>query len=133
MDERALADADAMVRSAEKMLAQQQADADRLNEALSALTIIGSNDDESVRVKINSTGGLADIKFTEAALRLGPDQLRREVMRGITTAQTHLAEQVHRTVSKIYGPGTATAKMFADQYEAKFGVPETDENEENRA
>ncbi|CAM3337727.1 YbaB/EbfC family nucleoid-associated protein [Stackebrandtia soli] len=116
--------AEAMLNDAERMLQRRQEEAERLNQALSEVTVVGANKDGSVKVKIDSTGGLADIKFTPDALKMTPEELRAEIMRGVSTARRHLGGKVNEAVSTVYGPDSATTAMFADQYTSRFGKPE---------
>jgi YbaB/EbfC DNA-binding family len=113
-------DADDMLRQFEARIDEQLAQADRLRSAMESLQVTKRVRDGSVAVTVDSSGGLAGLKLSAAALRLGPDELANEILACAKGAQAALADQMGRTVSGVLGAGSETADYVARAYADKF-------------
>lgn len=115
-------DADALMREAENRFLQQQRDSQRFTEAMRGLTVKASNRNQSVKVKVDANGCLSDLRLDATAMRLRPEQLRDEIMRGIRHAQQKLIEEVDALATSIWGPGTETGAAINSHYVSTFGL-----------
>lgn len=118
------ADFEAMVRRTEKLMENSQTEAEELRRAVESVTVIGSNKDSSVRVKINHLGNLEDIKFTDAAMRLGPDGLRTAINNGIAAAQRQLSDKIARAAEGVLGEDAEMSAWITGDYVRQYGQPE---------
>ncbi|ADD42361.1 YbaB/EbfC family nucleoid-associated protein [Stackebrandtia nassauensis] len=101
---------------------QQQENAQQMRRAMNELSITAGNRDGSVKVTVDSNGGLADLEISRAAMSLGPTGLRDEILEGTRTARRHLAERVKRIAADAFGDDSATVTKMRDTYAEAFGT-----------
>jgi hypothetical protein len=74
----------------------------------------------AIAVTVDSSGGLAGLRLSAAALKLAPDELAGEILACAKGAQAKLADQIGRTVSGVLGSDSETASYVAQAYADKF-------------
>ncbi|MEV4343532.1 YbaB/EbfC family nucleoid-associated protein [Actinoplanes sp. NPDC049596] len=121
---------DEMVDAFEASVNEHTRRALQVSAELEAAAATVRSDGGEVTVRVDSAGGLADLRFHPEADRLSRDELARLVLTTSRRAQARLAEQVGAIVSGVYGEGSATASFVADAYASRYAVP--DDGEEQR-
>lgn len=104
---------------------QQQENARLLRQAMDELSITAGNRDGSVKVSVDANGGLADLEISRAAMRLGHEGLREEILNGMRAARQHLPERVGRITADAFGEDSATALKMRETYADAFGTSDT--------
>lgn len=88
-----------------------------------------SNGGEAV-VTVDNSGGLADLKLSERAMRLSPQELASIILDTSRRAQAKMAKQMADLVSSVYGSGSETGEFITSAYTSKFPAPPSDEDEQ---
>ncbi|MBX6354901.1 MAG: hypothetical protein IRZ05_03480 [Micromonosporaceae bacterium] len=114
-------DADDMLRQFEARIDEQLAQADRLRSVMESVQASNEVRDGAIAVTVDSSGGLADLRLSAAALRLGPQELASEILACAKGAQAKLAQAIGQTVSGVLGPQSETADFVVQAYTDKFG------------
>lgn len=83
-----------------------------------------------VVVTVDHSGGLADLRLSERAMRLLPSALSEIILATSRRAQATLAQQVADVVASLYGAGSETAAFIGEAYSKQF--PELDDVGEER-
>lgn len=127
---------DAMLRDVERRLEWQMEQAEQLKSRVEATTVTVESPGGEAAVTVDSSGGFADLRLTDRALRLGPDELAGVILSTSRMAQAQLAERVGELVNGLYGEGSQTATFISDVYAEQFPSPpqgqETDERDRQR-
>ena len=117
-----------LLRSFELRAEEQAAQARRLSARIEQSTAAVESPGGEVTVTVDSTGGLADLRFGAAAERLALDRLAALVLETSCRAQAEIAKQVGDLVSDTYGLGSPTAAFVSGAYADRFGgEPEGEE------
>ncbi len=74
----------------------------------------GRADVEGVHVEVSSTGGVVQVRVTDAACSRGGDALAGFVLDAVHAAQRDLAEQVSRSAAETFGPDSQQARTVED-------------------
>lgn len=82
-----------------------------------------------VVVAVDHSGGLADLRLTEQAMRLTPNDLGEVILATSRRAQAKLARQVTDVVNSLYGAGSETADFIGKAYSEQFPEPENEAEE----
>jgi DNA-binding protein YbaB len=123
-------DPDDMIRSFEARVGEQTQRALQVSAELEAVAATVQSDGGEVTVRVNSAGGLADLRFHSKSDGLPRDELARLVLATSRRAQARLAEQVSQIVSGMYGGSSDTAAFITDAYASRY--PAVDDGEEQR-
>lgn len=86
--------------------------------------------DGEVKVTVDHSGGLADLRLTERAMRLSANELSEIILTTSRRAQAQLAKDVAELVSGLCGAESETASFVGGTYAAQF--PEPDDQDEER-
>lgn len=118
----------------EAMLAQIDAQADaslaKLDQAerfaneSAALVVDGESEGRHAVVSVNGTGHPVAVHFSDDFHRLSAGELGSAVMSALGQAQRRLSYRVEELGNDIYGPGSPTARMYADAYREQYGYEE---------
>ncbi|WP_211277719.1 YbaB/EbfC family nucleoid-associated protein [Couchioplanes caeruleus] len=73
-----------------------------------------------VRVTVDSTGGLAGLRFHASARNLPQDRLAELVLSTSRRAQAELAKSMDKVVAELYGAGSDTARFVTSAYADRF-------------
>lgn len=103
---------------------RQQENAHQMRRAMNELSVTAGNRDGSVKVSVDANGGLADLEISRAAMKLGHEGLRDEILRGMRTARHHLSERVGRITADAFGKDSATTLKMRETYAEAFGTPD---------
>lgn len=117
-----------MIRSLEARVEEQKQRALQVSAELEAAAVTLRSPGGEVTVRVDSTGGLADLRFHPESDALSRDELARLVLATSRRAQSGLAERVSAIVSGTYGGGSDTAAFITDAYASRY--PAVDEDEE---
>ena len=101
-----------------------------LSERLQQAKACAGSHDDAIRVTVDHSGGLAELRLTEQAMRLSATELSEAIMATNRHAQARLAKDVSALVSSLYGAGSQTASFIAGTYAQQF--PEPDDHDEER-
>jgi hypothetical protein len=110
-----------LLRSFELRAEEQAAQARRLSARIEQSAATVESPGGEVTVTVDSTGGLAGLRFGAAAERLALDRLAALVLETSRRAQAEIAKQVGDLVSDAYGLGSPTAAFVSDAYANRFG------------
>ncbi|MGH8880285.1 MAG: YbaB/EbfC family nucleoid-associated protein, partial [Stackebrandtia sp.] len=103
---------------------RQQENAQQMRRSMDELSITAENRDGSVKVSVDANGGLADLEISRAAMKLGHEGLRDEILRGTRAARHRLTERVGRITADAFGKDSATALKMRETYAEAFGTPD---------
>ncbi|GIF25742.1 DNA-binding protein YbaB [Actinoplanes tereljensis] len=123
-------DPDEMISSFEASVGEHTQRTLQLSAELEAAAVTVRSAGGEVTVRVDSAGGLADLRFHSESDGLSRDELARLVLATSRRAQARLAEQVSAIVSGMYGAGSGTAAFVAEAYSNRF--PAVDDGEEQR-
>jgi DNA-binding protein YbaB len=98
-----------------------------LAERTDALRVDGWDESRLVTATVDSTGHLVDLRITEQAHRLGPDQLSTRILRATENASGRLTVQVSRLAEQTLGADSPSAQLMGRSYEQRFGRVEDDD------
>lgn len=101
---------------------RQQENAQRMRQAMDGLSITAGNRDGSVKVSVDANGGLADLEISRAAMKLGHEGLRDEILKGMTAARHHLSDRVGRITADAFGEDSMTSLKMRETYAEAFGA-----------
>ena len=97
-------EANEFLRRFSERIDEQLAQADQLRDAMAQVSAVHAARGGAIEVTVDSSGGLSGLHLTEAALRLSPDDLSREILDCSRTAQAKLAMQMSAAVHSAFGP-----------------------------
>ncbi|MEV6635954.1 YbaB/EbfC family nucleoid-associated protein [Actinoplanes sp. NPDC051470] len=100
----------------ERMAADTQAMSDRLGE----LRVSAEDGDGIVAVTIDSTGVLADLRFTERVQRIAPDASSRAVLTALRAARLKAAERSRQIIEETVGPDSIAGRTIAERMEQQL-------------
>jgi hypothetical protein len=112
---------DDLLRSFELRAAEQAARARRLSARMEQSAATVESPGGEVTLTVDSTGGLADLRFGAAAERLSLDRLAVLVLDTSRRAQAEIAKTMGDLVSEAYGADSATAAFVTGAYAERFG------------
>ncbi|MEV4351150.1 YbaB/EbfC family nucleoid-associated protein [Actinoplanes sp. NPDC049596] len=92
----------------------------RLSESIERSTSSAESPGGEVVVTVDSTGGLAGLRFRREAGDLPLDRLDELVLATSKRAQARMAEQVSDLVEQLYGSGSGTAQFIRTAYSERF-------------
>lgn len=98
----------------------------QLSAELEAAEVTVRSPDGEVTVRVDSAGGLADLRFHPESDRLSRDELARLVLTTSRRAQAKLAERVGELTASMYGAGSGTAAFVSEVYARRYPQPEED-------
>lgn len=101
-----------------------------LSERLQQARASAESRDGEVLVTVDHSGGLADLRLTERAMRLSADELIEIILTTSRRAQAQLAKDVSGLVSSLFGAGSETAAFIGGTYATQF--PDQDDQDEER-
>ena len=81
---------------------------------------------------VDHSGGLADLRLSERAMRLSPSDLGETILATSRRAQATLAQQVADVVGSLYGAGSETAAFIGKTYSDQFPEPDDEGEERDR-
>lgn len=119
-----MTEAQAVIDGIGRAALQQQENARRMRRAMDELSITAGNRDGSVKVSIDANGGLTDLEISRAAMKLGHEGLRDEILKGMRVARHQLSERVGRITADAFGEDSETALRMRETYAAAFGTPD---------
>jgi YbaB/EbfC DNA-binding family protein len=103
-----------------------------LGERLQRARASAESRDGEVVVTVDQSGGLADLRLSELAMRLSPSDLGEIILATSRRAQAKLAQQVADVVSSLYGAGSETAAFIGKTYSEQFPEPDDEDEERDR-
>jgi hypothetical protein len=115
-------DAEGMLRQFEAGIDEQLAQADRLRSAMESVQATNEVRDGAIAVTVDSSGGLAGLRLSAAALKLAPDELADEILACAKGAQASLVAKMSQAVSGVLGADSETAGFVTQAYAANFGT-----------
>lgn len=113
-------DPDDMIDSFQARVGEQTQQALQLSAELERAEVTARSSGGEVTVRVNSAGGLADLRFHPESDALTRDELARVVLATSRRAQAKLAEQVSALVAGVYGAGSGTAALVTEAYTSRY-------------
>ena len=107
-------DPNQMINSFEARADEQTQRTLRLSAALETASVTLRSEDGGVTVRVNSAGGLDDLRLHPESDRLSRDEVAQLVLATSRRAQARLAEEVSQIVSSMYGGDSDTAALITD-------------------
>jgi hypothetical protein len=101
-----------------------------LSERLQQATASAESRGGEAVVTVDHSGGLADLRLSDRAMRMTPRELAEIILATSRRAQAQLAQQVTDLVNGLYGSGSDTAAFIGRTYTAQF--PEPGDHDEER-
>ncbi|MDW5330784.1 MULTISPECIES: YbaB/EbfC family nucleoid-associated protein [unclassified Plantactinospora] len=83
-------------------------------------------------VTVDSSGGMAELRLSDQAMRLPADELASIILDTSRRAQAKMAQQMVAVVSSLYGAGSETASFIGGAYTKQFPEPPEDEERDHR-
>ena len=123
---------DDLLRSFEQHVEQQTQRALQLSNQIEQSTTTLESPGGEVRVTVDSTGGLAGLRFGGSGERLSLERLAELVLDTSRRAQAQMATMMSGLVSEVYGAGSATAEFVSNAYTERFPAPPQPEGGDRR-
>ena len=120
---------DAIAGWAER-IEQQTALTTELSERLQQAAGSAESPGGEAVVTVDHSGGLAQLRLSERAMRLPAVELAEIILATSRQAQAVLARRVSELVGELYGAESETAAFVGGTYAAQFPEPVKDEDEE---
>ena len=98
----------------------------QLSAELEAAEVSERSPNGEVTVRVNSAGGLADLRFHPQADQVSRDALALLVLTTSRRAQAKLARRVGEITASMYGAGSGTAAFVTETYASKYPQPDDD-------
>ncbi|GAA0471059.1 hypothetical protein Ade02nite_34370 [Paractinoplanes deccanensis] len=111
---------------------QQTSLTTELSERLQRVTGFAESPGGDATVTVDHSGGLADLRLSDRAMRLPAAELAGVIMATSRQAQAVLARRVAELVGGMYGSDSATATFIGGTYAAQFPEPADDDQDEER-
>lgn len=111
---------------------RQSALTTELSERLQQARASAESRGGEVVVTVDHSGGLADLRLSERAMRLSPSDLGETILATSRRAQATLAQQVADVVGSLYGAGSETAAFIGKTYSDQFPEPDDEGEERDR-
>ncbi|MCU7725291.1 YbaB/EbfC family nucleoid-associated protein [Actinoplanes sp. KI2] len=92
----------------------------QLSAELEAAEVTLRSPNGEVTVRVDSAGGLSDLRFHPEAEAVSREELARIVLATSRQAQAKLADRVGELVSSIYGSDSSTAAFVTDAYTSRY-------------
>lgn len=73
-----------------------------------------------VAITVDSAGGLAELKLSDQAMRMRPEDLASLILETSRRAQARLAQRVTAVTRDLYGDDSETASFIGGVYASKF-------------
>ena len=99
-----------------------------LSERLQQVRASAESWDGEVAVTVDHSGGLAELRLSDQAMRRPARELSEIILATSQRAQARLAKDVEALASGLYGAGSETASFIAGTYTEQF--PELDEQDD---
>jgi hypothetical protein len=120
-----------LVAGWEQRVEEQAALSAELSRRMQQASATVDSDDGAAAVTVDYSGGLADLRLTERAMRLSPGELAEVILATSRRAQAKMAQEMTAVVQGMYGSGSQTASFIAGAYAEQFPEP-PDEQERGR-
>ncbi|WP_164842232.1 YbaB/EbfC family nucleoid-associated protein [Actinoplanes solisilvae] len=101
-----------------------------LSERLQQARATSESHGGDVTVTVDHTGGLAELRLTDQAMRRSAGELSEIILATSRRAQARLAKDIEAMVNTLYGAGSETASFIGGTYAERF--PELGEPDEER-
>jgi DNA-binding protein YbaB len=116
----------------ERRVEQQTALTAELSERMERTRATAESRGGEAVVTVDSSGGLAELRLTDRAMRLSADELAAVILDTSRRAQAKMAQQVSDLVSSMYGASSETAYFISNAYSRQFPEPPEDEERDRR-
>lgn len=124
-------DPDDLIDSFQARVDEQTQQALRLSAELERAEVTARSSGGEVTVRVNSAGGLSDLRFHRESEALSRDELAMVVLATSRRAQARLADQVGALVAGLYGAGSGTAALVTEAYTSRYPNPDDEQGAEN--
>jgi DNA-binding protein YbaB len=123
-------DPDDIIDDFQARVSERTQQALRLSAELEQAEVMLRSSRGEVTVRVNSAGGLSDLRFHPESESLTRDELAALVLATSRRAQAKLAERVSELVAGVYGTGSGTAALVTEAYASRY--PSVDDESEGR-
>jgi DNA-binding protein YbaB len=123
-------DADAWIRSWTAQVSARASAAAEMADRVALITATATGADGAVRVTVNGSGLLSDLKLDNRVQRMPGEELAAEIMRVMRRAQSALADEVGSVVHDTVGADSETGRAVLDSFERRF--PHEEDPDEER-
>lgn len=98
----------------------------QVRDQIQGITVTEQSTSGAVRVTVQSSGVLTDLRLTDAIGRMRPDQVAAEVMGCIRKAQSRIADRVTTVVGENVPSDDPAARRIVEGFREQFPPPEPD-------
>jgi hypothetical protein len=116
----------------EQRVEQQTLLTAELSERMQRTTATAESAAGEAVVTVDNSGGLAGLRLSDRAMRLGPGELSEIILTTSRRAQAKLAQDVAALVTGLYGSGSATASFITGAYTSQFPEPPEEQERARR-
>lgn len=120
-------DPETMLAGFRQQIEQKFKQAEQLKEAASAVQVSASSADGAVTVVVDNNGNLADLELTDGALRKRPDEVSREVLATLRSAQAQLAARMQEVMAPVVGEDSETLDAVMSGFRERFPAEEAED------
>lgn len=123
---------DDWIRSLELQAKEQVERSLELSRRLQGHAVSSSSPAGEVRLTVDSSGGLAGLRFGAGARELPMDECASLIVQTSRRAQADLARSMSEVASEVFGRGSQTAAFVGAAYAERFPEPVEDQGDEGR-
>lgn len=120
-------DADTMLAGFRQQIEQKFKQAEQLKQAASAVQVSASSADGAVTVVVDNNGNMADLDLTDDALRKRPDEVSRQILATLRSAQTQLAARMQEVMAPVVGEDSETLDAVMSGFRERFPAEEAED------
>jgi hypothetical protein len=125
-------DAEAWIRSWSASVSARAEAAAEMASRVGALTATATGADGAIRVTVDGSGGLADLRLDNRVQRIPGEELAAEILRVMRRAQASLADEVGSVVHATVGNDSETGRAVIDSFERRFPAEPADDEQGRR-
>ncbi|SFE26489.1 Conserved DNA-binding protein YbaB [Actinopolyspora alba] len=115
-------DPDEMLAGFRQQIQDKMQQAQRIQDAASAVSGEASSGDGSVRVTVDQNGNMSDLRLEDGALRQRPEQLSEAILTTVRSAQAQLTDRMREAMEPVLGEDSETMDSVLSGMRDRFPV-----------
>lgn len=121
------ADPEDMLAGFRQQIEQKVKQAEQLQQAATEVRVSTASADGSVTVLVDHSGNMIDLTLTDGALRKRPDEVSKEILATVRSAQSKLTERMQEAMEPVVGADSETLGAVMSGFRERFPEPEEPE------
>lgn len=116
-----------MLAGFREQIEQKFKQAEQLKAAATAVQVSAASADGSVSVVVDHSGNMIDLKLADGALRKRPDEVSKEILATVRSAQAQLTSRMQEVVAPVVGSDSETLDAVMAGFRERFPAEEAEQ------